>query len=260
MLLDTVIIILREVLEAALLVSVLLAISHWLSLKLRWLITGIITGTSGAFIYQYNLGTISSSFDYVGQEVANAALQIMTYACIAITVFLLNLKTSSRQLYWLAISMWASVSLAITREGSEIVIYISGFAEHKAYLWSATTGSMIGGSIGLSFGALMYYILRNGKKDAALITSQSLLALVAAATLSQASQLLVQADLLPSQHALWDSNGLLSEDSITGQLLYAIAGYEATPTTIHVCTYFFALGSILALCCYRKLVIGKTAQ
>ncbi len=260
MLLNTVIIILREVLEAALLISVLLAISHLLSLKLRWLMIAGVTGITGAFIYQANFERISSAFDFVGQEVTNAFLQLGIYFCIATIVFYINVKPAAGKLKIIAMTMCIAVSLAIIREGSEILIYLSGFAEHQIYLWSAVTGGMIGISIGMSVGALIFYLLRSRSPYILSLSSQSLLALVAAAMLSQASQLLIQADWLPSQHTLWDSSGLLNEDSITGQLLYAIAGYEATPTIIQLGAYLFALASILLLAFYKKNLIGKAPQ
>jgi high-affinity iron transporter len=62
--------------------------------------------------------------------------------------------------------------------------------------------------------------------------------------LAQAATLLIQADILPSQAALWDTSGWVREDSLLGQLLYAIAGYEATPTLLQASAYFGGIGLI----------------
>jgi high-affinity iron transporter len=243
MLLNAVIIVLREVLEAALLISVLLSISHSLGIKLQWLIYACIIGISGALLYKYNIHFISSAFDYAGQEVTNALLQSCVFILLAIIVIYLHWFTSSKHLFLIAFCMSGAVSLAIVREGSEVFIYLGGFMHEKNYLLSLLTGSTIGASIGLSLGALTYYALRTDFVFIPLIR-QSLLAFIAASMLSQSVQQLMQVDFLPAQQALWDTSSLLSEDSIMGQLLYAIMGYEATPTPLQAGAYLFGLISI----------------
>ena len=63
--------------------------------------------------------------------------------------------------------------------------------------------------------------------------------------LAQATLQLTQADWIPSAHALWDTSGWLPENSIAGHLLYALVGYEATPTAIQVIAYF--IGATLVI-------------
>ena len=76
MLLSSVIIILREVLEGALLMSVLLALSSHRGFNFRWSLVAIASGIIGAFIYAAEFQTISTWFDYGGQEIVNASLHI----------------------------------------------------------------------------------------------------------------------------------------------------------------------------------------
>jgi high-affinity iron transporter len=137
------------------------------------------------------------------------------------------------------------VTLAITREGFEILVYLLGFAGNLQQLLVVLIGSAIGAGIGISIGALVYYLLRSLPRGPSLLTSLLLLVLVAAGLVSQAALLLIQADWLPSQLPLWDSSGLIAEDSVTGQLLYALIGYEATPTAIQA--GFHATGALLML-------------
>ena len=79
MLLTSVIIVLREVLEAALLISILLALSSVLGLSRRWLGWSLVFGMAGAIIYSLGVAAISDWFDGVGQEVTSAALQFLIY-------------------------------------------------------------------------------------------------------------------------------------------------------------------------------------
>ena len=50
--------------------------------------------------------------------------------------------------------------------------------------------------------------------------------------------LLTQADWLPYTAELWNSSTLIPEYSVTGQLLYALVGYEANPSILQVIFYF----------------------
>jgi high-affinity iron transporter len=61
----------------------------------------------------------------------------------------------------------------------------------------------------------------------------------------QATALLIQADWLPADYPLWDSSALLAEQSVAGQLLYALVGYEATPTALQLGAYLTAVLVIL---------------
>ena len=99
-------------------------------------------------------------------------------------------------------------------------------------------GSLVGAAIGTSVGALLFYTLASLNRTWTPTVSAVVLALVAAGLASQACLLLIQADWLPAQMPLWDSSGWLAEDSVPGQLLYALTGYEATPTPLQAGIWF----------------------
>ena len=87
-----------------------------------------------------------------------------------------------------------------------------------------------------------------------MITGAVLLGLLAAGMASQAAQMLVQADWLPSQYPAWDSSWLVSEQSVTGQLLYALVSYEATPTPLQI---FIHIAAIIVLVGFAATVGGR---
>jgi high-affinity iron transporter len=244
MLLNSVVIVLREVLEAVLLMSVLLASARFLKMSKRWAIFALIFGVVGAVLYGYFLGSVSDLFEGVGQEVCNAFLQFGMLGLIVAIVFQVPrrmdcLRGSSTNV---AVLMVAIVAMAITREGSEIVVYVSGFWGMTEFLSAVALGSVIGACIGLSVGVLVYYLLLALPLRHAPATSVIALAIIAAGMSSQAIRLLIQADWMSSSGALWDSSHLLSEQSLLGQLAYALVGYEASPSAIEAATY---LGSLL---------------
>ena len=246
MLVNSVIIVLHEVLEAALMISVLMAITRRLELRLRWLATALFLGFAGALAYARLLAPVSNLFDGVGQELVNAALQISVFAFLVIIAFHVT-SGRGRQLgrgSWLPFIMALAVALSIVREGSEIIIYVSGFLQVESLSQSVTVGSLTGAGIGCSVGVLLYYLLLAIPEARATWVSLLLLCLAASSMVAQATKLLIQADWLTVAGPLWDTSRFISEQSMPGELLYALIGYEASPSAIEVAVY---VGSILIM-------------
>jgi len=243
MLLSSVIIILREVLEAALLLSILTALARQLQLNRHWIGWSLLFGLIGSIVYGVNTDIVSEWFEGVGQEVVNAIMQLTIYFMLLMYIILLTRFVNHQKISnaVLAFIMIAISTLAITREGSEIILYFFSVTGNDNHLLVVLIGMIIGGSIGISIGLLFYYLLINLRNNWSIIIGMSLLILVAAGMVSQASLLLIQADWLPSQLPLWDTSGWLSERSAFGQLLYALIGYEATPTALQAGLYVTGL-------------------
>jgi high-affinity iron transporter len=246
-LLNSVVIVLREVLEAALMISILLATSRRLRLSLRWLVVAIVVGLAGAIAYARFLGAVSELFDGVGQELLNATLQVGVFLSLLIVVFLVvgQQRKTHVSSSFLPVMMAATVALAVSQEGAEIIIYVFGFVQMSDFLSSVAVGSIAGAGIGFSVGVLFYYLLLALPAGRALWISLSLLGLVGASMCGQATKLLIQADWLSAATPIWDTSWLIGEDSLFGQLLYALIGYEATPSLIEVAAYVGGLGVII---------------
>ena len=248
MLVNSVIIVLREVLEAALMIGVLLAVSRFLQLSSRWVSFALFSGLSGAAAYGYSLDPVSELFEGVGQELFNAALQFAIFAVLSAIVFLIarHLSGPRNQGSPLPALMAIAVALGVTREGSEVLIYVSGFVQIDDFLSSVGLGSLAGACIGFSVGVLFYYLLLALPERRALLVALLLLSLTASGMSAQATQLLIQADLISVSRPLWDMSGFLPEDSLPGQLLYALVGYEASPSATEVAVYLTSL-AVMAL-------------
>tara|TARA_R110002110_G_scaffold376446_1_gene586297 strand:- start:49635 stop:50465 length:831 start_codon:yes stop_codon:yes gene_type:complete len=256
MFLDTVILVLQEILEAALIISVFLAlIRHIHDLKpgsftpgYLWIPAAVLIGVSGAWIYAFYMPDITQWFDYVGLEIVNSALQIMIIMlllCFCYIVTLDRLEKLPRLNLLAGICLTLLVSLGIIREVSEIIIYSQGILSNPENYSRVLLGSLIAIGIGASSGIILYYVLINLHGLWGLRICLILLALFAGNMASQASLLLIQADWLPYTVELWDSSALLPEYSVTGQLLYALIGYEANPSLLQVCVYIGAVILIL---------------
>lgn len=249
MLLTSVILILREILEAALPLSILLAMTRFLQLRFLWFSIALAAGLAGAALYGTQLAAISSAFDGVGQELLNAALQILLYGLLIPIAALMIAHhcrdgVSATPLY---AAMAVAVVAAVTREGSEIFIYLSAFRYQPEVFSSVLKGGLLGAGIGFSIGALFYYLLLGLPRRGILPAACVLLTLVAGAMCAQATRELIQADWLPARAALWDTSMLVAEGSIPGQLLYALVGYEATPSPLEVFVYIGGMLLMAAL-------------
>jgi high-affinity iron transporter len=246
MLLTSVVIIIREVLEAALLVSIFLSMCRQLGFSQAWFKWGLLAGLLGSVWYGSQMATISSAMDGVGQELSDAGIQILIYFCLLFScqklVFLFHRRQQATT--GLFFAMAAAIALAVIREGSEIYIYLSAFQGKQESRLGLYSGSVIGFGIGLSFCALFYYCLLSYTPRRALVIGSVLLSLVAGGMIMQGVKMLIQADYLPDGQ-LWDTSGVIPEDGLTGQLLYAMVGYEASPAPVQVAIYLFSISLML---------------
>lgn len=253
------IIILREVLEAMLIISLLLAASTNLEIHRRWVVAAIISGMVGAGIYALFFNPISDAFEGVGQEITNAATLFIISISLAMICFIIidHIKAGLRVIpvYAGIIALFGSIGLAITREGAEIYIYFSGYVVSPEPLQPVLIGGVLGAGIGFSVGALIYYSLKTLGRTASLLISCIVLVPVGAGMVSQGITYLMQADKLPAQSPLWNSTRLVAENSVLGELLYALFSYESTPTPLHVTFYVATFATTLlgmAAVCYVK--------
>jgi high-affinity iron transporter len=252
MLLDIIVIVLRETLEASILIAVLLSVSLIRGIKFSWLPMALCAGLVGAVVYGSSLGTISEWFEYAGQEVVSASLQFGVYLliCILISLHWQSAPISKGLMRGL---MSAIVGTVLIREGGELYIFYGGFLQGEGMLLSALTSGFVGLAVGLSVGAIVYYALVARTASKAKLLQVMVLALVAAGMVLQATQLLMQVDWLSSGEPLWDSNWLIAESSVVGQMVYAIFGYEATPSVVEVGAYSLSItGAIVAAAVFSQ--------
>lgn len=114
--------------------------------------------------------------------------------------------------------------------------------------------------IGVSLGVLLYAALRALPANFASNVCYLLLAFIGAGMVMQSTMLLEQVDWLLAGEQLWDSSFLISEHSITGQLLYAVFGYEATPGINQVLLYGASLAAVVMAWWLAGFVGGKADE
>lgn len=246
MLLNSVILVLREVLEAAVLISVLLAFAKTMGQGGRWFLLSLPLAAAGTVLFASALGAITDSLDGAGQEFANAGLQCLVYL-LTLCIVAVAMNSAPQRVLFTTLAAGA-VSCAMVREGSEIYLYVNGFASAAELRGAVFTGSALGSGIGISVGILLYSALRALPPRTCFRVCIVLLALIGAGMVMQAALLLEQVDLLPSGAPVWDSSFLVPEQSIPGELLYAVFGYESTPSAAQLLLYGGSLLLMIVVC------------
>jgi high-affinity iron transporter len=255
MLLETVVIVLREVLEAALIISILLTSNLLFSESQRWIVASIIGGILLSLLQAWKLGWISERFDGRGQEFVFVALLLTISVCLLLRIADLILQPTRAippSLYSLPLGI--AVMLAISREGAEIFIYGYAYTARMGSMFNVILGSAIGAGIGISVGVLCYHLLTMLSRRRLSVVLAAMLTLITGGMAVQVVMNLMQAGVIESQMPMWDSSSVIAEASIGGQLLYALIGYEATPTPSQVTGYAIVISLVLAIAAARPLI------
>jgi high-affinity iron transporter len=246
-LLNAVVIVLREVLEASLIISVFLALSQILNRSLKWMLLALVLGLISGFIYAGTISTVSMAFGGIGQEIVNATINILIFMALVIFVTAVPHQNVQRCRRLTVIAIMSTVILAIMREGSEVLLFITGFIGVPDLLGPVLMGGAVGAGLGVSVGVFIYYFIVNLIPRHGVWVGYLLLLLVAGSLMSQAVEFLIQADLLTSSEPIWNSSNIIDEHSVAGQLLFALLGYEATPQTSQVIAYICSMAALLCV-------------
>lgn len=259
--LATAIIVFREVLEAALIIGIVLAATQGLRKRETWVGIGVAAGIAGAGLVALFADVISSAFAGIGQEVFNAG--ILLFAVIMLGWHNVWMKRHGREMARHVRDMGQAIrsgnrsmtilavviGLAVLREGSEVVLFLYGIAVAQQ---DSARMMLIGGLLGLMSGAvaglLMYRgLLRIPSRHLFTVTTW-LITLLAAGMAAQAAGFLAQADLLPPLvQTMWDTSGMLAQNSVPGRVLQTLVGYVDHPSGIQVLFYAVTLISIAVL-------------
>jgi high-affinity iron transporter len=253
------IIIFRETLEAALLVGIVAAASRTIAGRARWIAGGILAGAVGAGLVALLAGRIALLFEGMGQELFNA--MVLAMAIILLGWHQIWMSAHSKELsagaHQIAkdvregkrelFAVFVVIALAVLREGAESVLFLYGLLSGG----DTSKGALLSGGIagllaGAGLGAVLYAgMLRIPLRWFFSVVSVLIL-LLAAGMASKMTQLLVQADLLPSLVSpLWDTSSVLPSDSAVGILMHALAGYEPRPAGMQVVSYALTVAVVL---------------
>ena len=259
--LSTALIVFREVLEAALVVSIVLAATKGVPRRGRWVGGGLVGGVVGAGLIAAFADVISSWASGMGQEVFNAGVMFVAVVMLAWHSIWMgkHSREMTRQLSAIGKAVAAGstpltglaivVGVAVLREGSEAVLFLYGIAAGEP---GQTSQMIVGGLLGIiggvGLGAAMYAGLLQIPLKRLFGVTNGLIVLLAAGMASQGVGFLLAAGLVPSWgDTVWDTSWLLRETSIVGKMLHTLIGYTARPAGIQVVAYAATLVTIVLL-------------
>jgi high-affinity iron transporter len=267
------VIVFREVLEAGLIVGVVLAAARGIPGRGRVVGVGILAGIAGSAIVAAFAVRIANAFDGRGQELFTAAVLLLAVAMLTWHVVWMSehareLTARLRRLGQDVVSGSRSVAvlgivvaLAVMREGSEVVLFLTGI------VMQANEGAaplVLGAAGGLALATLVSAAIYLGLAAIPLrrvfSVTGAIVALLAAGLAAQAVHQLANAGVLNVlDGTLWDSSWLLSEESWPGRVLHVLIGYVDHPSVMQAIVYLATIALIALLAATRRPATPRPA-
>lgn len=261
----------REVLEAALIVTVVAAATRGVPQRRLFIGGGIALGVLGASVVALCMGFIEGSLGGVGQEVFEACVLLIAVLMIGwhVTWMSSHGKQMVQDMHKVTHAVKAGsssvavllvvVALAVMREGSEIVLFLFGMAAGGANKLGFFTGLPLGLAGGVAVGMALYFGLLRIPLRHFFSATNWMLVVLAAGLASSAAGYLIQANLIPAWgNQLWDTSWLLTNGSIIGQALHILTGYQARPTGMQL--LFWAVTFVTLLVAMRVVAARMAGQ
>lgn len=255
------VIIFREILEITLILGLVLAATPDVKNRLTWIVSGIVLGIIGSTIIAVFTSVIAQSFEGVGQDYFNAGLVSTVTIFLVWTVIWmesngkkLSLRLKNHNKESSSIVLMLIITATIFREGAEIVLFTYGaYTASSISLVALFLGTGLGILAGLSFGMAIYFgIFSFGPKLAFKICT-ILLSLVAAGMATQTVKLLNSSGLISLlSDPLWNSSNFIRENSLLGEMLNVLVGYNSQPTPLQLIVYISTLTVIWSVSKFKN--------
>jgi len=262
--LGSLLITLREGLEAALVIGIILAYlvktDNRQGFKYVWTGSGLAVLTSlvaGALIF-FLAGEFSGRAEEIFEGLAMfLAAGVLTWMIFWMRQQAINIKAHLQAQIQSALTSGSSLGLillafvVVVREGIETVLFL--FAATRVA--ESPVAFTIGGFLGLAVAIGLGYSIYKGSARLNLRTffnaTSIVLIVFAAGLLAHGIHEMHEAAIIPPliEH-VWNVNNILPETSTLGRFLTAIIGYNANPSLVEVMTYFVYL--VLALGIYFR--------
>lgn len=259
----------REVLEAALIVTVVAAATRGVPRRGVFVGGGIALGVIGSFVVAIGMGFIEGSLGGIGQEVFQATVLLTAVVMIGwhVTWMSSHGREMVQQMKQVTDSVKAGsssiaillavVALAVLREGSEIVLFLYGMAAGGAGKLGFLSGVPLGLAGGVGVGMALYFGLLRIPIRHFFSATNWMLVVLASGLASSAAGFLIQANILPALgNQLWDTSWLLTNGSIVGQAVHILTGYEARPAGMQL---IFWIGTFVILVAGMRMVSLRMA-
>jgi high-affinity iron transporter len=249
----------REGLEASLIVGIVLAYlaktDNRQYFKTIWVGTAAAVAVSvvtGAALF-FTVGALEGRSEQIFEGVAMlSAVAVLTWMIFWMRKQAVNIKRELEARIEGAIAAGSAVGLAsvvffaVLREGWETALFLFAISESSSPLVT-TIGAVVGLVIAISLGVALYLGSRRLNLRQFFTVTGTLLIVFAAGLLAHGIHEFQEAGLLPvTIEHVWDTNGVVNEDSTTGEFLTTLIGYNGNPSLLEVVAWAAYLGAALA--------------
>lgn len=269
--LSAVLITLREGLEAALIVGIvigyLVKTGQGQQTRIAWVGVAVAVLTSAALAF--GITAIGAELEGAAEQIFEGATMFLAVAVLTWMIFWMQsqaryLKASLESDVQKAIAqgagwgLFAISFLAVFREGVETALFLGAAAFQNNGL-ETTVGAVIGLAIAAVIGYMIYAsAIRLNVRLFFRVTSLLLLVFAAGLFMHGVHEFQEVGWLPVGIEQLWDTSALISKTSLLGQFLRTLVGYTPTPSLVEIVAYIGYW--LLAFFGVRWLVERRAAQ
>jgi high-affinity iron transporter len=261
----------REGLEASLIVGIVLAYLAKTGNRDRFRV--IWAGTAAAVLISIVTG--AALFFTVGElegrseQLFEGAAMLSAVAVLTWMIFWmrnqaknikgeLEAKLASAVAAGSAVGLASVVFFAVLREGWETSLFLFAISESSSPV-STSIGAAAGLVVSISLGIALYMGSRRLNLRQFFTVTGVLLIVFAAGLLAHATHEFQEAGILPAtiEH-VWNTNGIVSEDSSVGKFLKTLFGYNGDPSLLEVAVWIAYLAGALTF--FLRPLVGRRSR
>ncbi|WP_166424346.1 high-affinity iron transporter [Paraglaciecola sp. 20A4] len=227
MLINTVVLFLRDALPVFVLLSMLrvYAGTDW-----RYLLRGLGMGLCFSIVVVANQHTVSQWYQGAGYELLKCVTLIAAY--------LLAARMVIKKGKGFGLLATLIVAIFVVPRSADFSVFVVGFWFQKDALSPILFGTTLGLGICISVAILVDVLFSSLNKPG---ITRCAFALFIAGQVANVVLLLQQIDWLTDPGPLWNINDVIADESEYGHLLKVLLGYEAAPSSFYLLTLFSAL-------------------
>ncbi|WP_414828875.1 FTR1 family iron permease [Alteromonas sp. H39] len=227
MLINTVILFIRDTLPVFLLVSLVLAQASHIT---RMLTLALISGLILAMLTYSSLGTLSPMFNGGGFEWLKVVALVVAWGAFCEWMRRLSAMHGT-QTGW---PFYILVTMITLVNAVHFLIYSFAYWSSQQADMALMVGTVIGLGISCSVAVLLFVAVSAMQRQ---WPKRAMLSVFVAGQVASVAVLLEQINVLTESSRLWDTSNWVADDSEYGHLLNVLFGYEATPSAAYVLVY-----------------------
>jgi len=256
---------LREGLEAALIIGIVLGVLHKIKrVDLNWTVwSGVGSAAALSVVAAIGLNLLGMKFEGKAEEIFEGVAMLLAGGVLTWMIFWMHnsartIKSEIEAKTNRAVrgkgsgGLFALAFLAVFREGIELALFLLAVQSTSSPMqtWIGAMFGLVGAALlgGALFTSTLNLNLRNFFR-----VTNVLLIIFAAGLVAVGVHEFNEAGMIPAviEH-VWDINGVLSDQSQLGLLLKALVGYNGNPSLTEVIAYLAYVGGIASHILTRK--------